>query len=71
VTLFYVGCHKPTTALLLYSGLGQAVNGALTELKKQSSQIRKNADQREKDGENRRMQRSFKFYSSPERIRIW
>jgi len=32
----YVGCHRPTTTLLLYLGLGQAVNGALTELAEMS-----------------------------------
>jgi len=30
--MFYVGCHRPTTTLILYPGLGQAVNGALAEL---------------------------------------
>ena len=30
--MFYVGCHRPTITLLLYSDLGQAVNGALAEL---------------------------------------
>jgi len=34
VTKFYVGCHRPTTTLLLYPDLGQAVNGALAELVK-------------------------------------
>ena len=29
--MFYVGCHRPTTTLLLYPDLGQAVNGALAE----------------------------------------
>jgi len=32
MTMFYVGCYRPTTTLLLYPGLGQAVNGALAEL---------------------------------------
>jgi len=31
--MFYVGCHRPTTTLLLYLGLGQAVNSALAEFK--------------------------------------
>jgi len=29
--MFYVGCHRSTTTLLLSPGLGQAVNGALAE----------------------------------------
>jgi len=29
--MFYVGCHRPTTTLLLYPGLGQAVDDALAE----------------------------------------
>ena len=33
--MFYVGCHRPTTTLLLYPSFGQAVNGALTELSEQ------------------------------------
>ena len=28
MTIFYVSCHRPTTTLLLYPDLGQAVNGA-------------------------------------------
>jgi len=37
VTRFYIGCHRPTTTFLLYLGLGQAVNGALAELKQNNS----------------------------------
>ena len=32
MTMFYIGCHRPTTTLLFYPGLAQAVNGALAEL---------------------------------------
>jgi len=31
VIIFYVSCHRPTTTLLLYPGLEQAVNGTLAE----------------------------------------
>ena len=29
--MFYVGCHRPTTTLLLYPNLRLTVNGALAE----------------------------------------
>jgi len=30
--MFYVGCHRPTTILLFYPGLGQIMNDVLIEL---------------------------------------
>ena len=40
--MFYVGYHRPITTLLLYPGLGQAVNGALAELSKSRLLINNN-----------------------------
>ena len=37
MTIFYVGCHKPTTTLLLYLGFGQVMNGARTKLNSKST----------------------------------
>jgi len=39
--MFYVGCHRLTTTLLLYLDLGLAVNGALAELTKGRRKKRK------------------------------